>query len=928
MIPVELIIEGIYSYKERTRVDFQPLLAAQLFGIFGAVGSGKSSLLEAITFALYGQVERMTRRDSLAANMFNLDADQAFIQFTFDSLVDGQRYRCVATGKRRKQGPELSREFYRLTDDTPLPVEEAAVHEAIGLSYDHFTRTVIVPQGKFQAFLQLSDRERTDMLQHLFHLHRFDLAGPLRSLAGKTKGLEQHLSGQLASLERWLAIPLDDLQSRRTQLAQDQANCRQKLDQQIKRVARFQQFVNTLQSLAQARIHQDQFRDQLNGASTELDRAKLALLAAQQEAEAIPAIEARVADLRHCLEIQEVKAELDRATALLQQRTSSVEPIRQKLAENQRAANELDQQVAETQAMRVADQELTDRQTWMVQWKQLEAQRVDKERSGKEIRERVMDLEARYTGFWETIWDEDLIGTNLPSDPSQAISALLPQLEEQHMRWEESIRLEKHQAGISSFLDLLEEGTACPLCGSTHHPAPASADQHHQHIAALEKEATRTRQAIQSLRSWHDQSRSLANQVALEKERLEQMRKDYQQLQVASHQLSAQLTHWQLDIQSLGTWLAKQQTIATRIHQLQAALQVNRQEHVSLTRQLEDLSDQTRDLDQQRMRWTGRLDALMGQIAQLEDRDDILRLTSEGIHQRINDLEQTRSRLDMTLKSQQQAVQTREEHYLQTIVRLQEIERTVTELSDQLQLIISAIRELMPDWNEERWQQEAEQLLTMEQNTQTALQEEWTQSVASLALLDSQIRETTEHLEEARRLNEELKQVRNKLDNLKTLEGLFRAKGMVDFAASRYLRQILAHANQRFYSMTRHKLRLELSDDLRIMVRDYYHGGALRSVKTLSGGQLFQASLALALSLAEQIRSHRKGERDFFFLDEGFGTQDRESLIVVLDTLKALRSENRSVGIISHVEELQQEVNASLRIHLDPVRGSLIETSQ
>lgn len=177
-------------------------------------------------------------------------------------------------------------------------------------------------------------------------------------------------------------------------------------------------------------------------------------------------------------------------------------------------------------------------------------------------------------------------------------------------------------------------------------------------------------------------------------------------------------------------------------------------------------------------------------------------------------------------------------------------------------------------------------------------------------------------------MNEELKQVRNKLDNLKTLEGLFRAKGMVDFAASRYLRQILAHANQRFYSMTRHKLRLELSDDLRIMVRDYYHGGALRSVKTLSGGQLFQASLALALSLAEQIRSHRKGERDFFFLDEGFGTQDRESLIVVLDTLKALRSENRSVGIISHVEELQQEVNASLRIHLDPVRGSLIETSQ
>ncbi|MBK7343447.1 MAG: hypothetical protein IPJ06_10390 [Saprospiraceae bacterium] len=213
----------------------------------------------------------------------------------------------------------------------------------------------------------------------------------------------------------------------------------------------------------------------------------------------------------------------------------------------------------------------------------------------------------------------------------------------------------------------------------------------------------------------------------------------------------------------------------------------------------------------------------------------------------------------------------------------------------------------------------------------TSLLDEDLQTVQTLsnelAVQDRLIEETVLRSKEATQLREELQQITHKLNNLRTLETLFRGKGMVDFAASRYLRQILEHANQRFYRMPRHKLRLELGDGNRIMVRDYYHGGALRLVKTLSGGQLFQAALALALSMAEQIRQHRHGDRDFFFLDEGFGTQDRESLMIVLDTLKALRDENRSVGIISHVDELQQEVNAFLKIRPDPIRGSLITTS-
>jgi exonuclease SbcC len=86
-------------------------------------------------------------------------------------------------------------------------------------------------------------------------------------------------------------------------------------------------------------------------------------------------------------------------------------------------------------------------------------------------------------------------------------------------------------------------------------------------------------------------------------------------------------------------------------------------------------------------------------------------------------------------------------------------------------------------------------------------------------------------------------------------------------------------------------------------------------------------ALSLALSLADNIQKITESNQNFFFLDEGFGSLDKESLAVVFDTLKTLRKENRIVGVISHVEEMQQEIDVHLRIENDENRGSLIKKS-
>src|SRR5690606_32974376 len=98
-------------------------------------------------------------------------------------------------------------------------------------------------------------------------------------------------------------------------------------------------------------------------------------------------------------------------------------------------------------------------------------------------------------------------------------------------------------------------------------------------------------------------------------------------------------------------------------------------------------------------------------------------------------------------------------------------------------------------------------------------------------------------------------------------------------------------------------------------------------VQTLSGGQTFQASLCLALALAESVQQKAGTRQNFFFLDEGFGSLDRESLQTVFDTLQSLRHGNRIVGIISHVEELQKEIQHNIYVGLDPEKGSLISYS-
>ena len=182
-------------------------------------------------------------------------------------------------------------------------------------------------------------------------------------------------------------------------------------------------------------------------------------------------------------------------------------------------------------------------------------------------------------------------------------------------------------------------------------------------------------------------------------------------------------------------------------------------------------------------------------------------------------------------------------------------------------------------------------------------------------------------LAEKKVLIKDLNALKKRAENIATLKSLFRQEGFVSYISSVYLQNLCEAANHRFYQLTKQQLRLELTADNSFDVRDYLNDGKLRNVKTLSGGQTFQASLSLALALAESVQKQNQTDQNFFFLDEGFGTQDEDSLQAIFEALKGLRKENRIVGVISHVKGLQDEIDVSLLIEKDEETGSIVRPS-
>lgn len=1019
MIPVSLTLQGIYSYRQSVTIDFRPLVQARLFGIFGRTGSGKSTVIEAITYAIYGETERLNKRDGRAYNMMNLRSNELLIDFEFMALHPAVAFRCVVRGQRNRKRFDDAKSYdhtaYKRQGTEWIPVTLGEVQAAVGLNYDNFRRAVIIPQGRFQDFLQLTDADRTRMMKELFDLDRFELASRVGHLEGVNNHRISHLTGKLSTYERpdpeWFAaqevlissqraegaaaaVRLEELNRKLNRLSQlgilqaeldgkrhqleallADAGTISALEDHLRKVVRcrskFQATIGILLTDRQKMVElKPKLQQQLVLAeSLRLKRNDVVQVFEAAEADYLHngQRQARLDQLQHLTEqaamqaaITETSQRLATGNDLLQQESQKVEPLR---VQTEEAAKQL----ADARARTASFPLLAQLVQWFDELHRLQKKCDELSRETGLTENRLVALKQQQEALYQSLHQAfpALDGAMPVNEMVEAATAILSSDEK-------AIRLDEQHLAVQQKLQQLAgnltDEEACPVCGSLHHPNPLSRSDLTAADNALKQRLMDLERRRQVLRHGQNELMKTAIQATVDAERLQELTLQLNEAGEAlrAHQVDftggpeytpadetavrhqwTEITRWQVVQQQAEAAL---EVLSGTQADLGSTLARYRERIDMLGAQLTGLHDQ---LAQAQQRQLFAPDELQRSAASLNEEKQLVRYAilqavekreqamtgKQKAHEALLQAETTGQMLDMQLKeltgqvgSRSAAVEAEahEEGFggIEEVIALltapfdqEQAARQINTHREMLAMLNARIIELTSELHAEPYSRDAH-----EAANQLALEASETLKTCTINLdrLQQQFRQATEQRVEIEMLQKDLEAAQLRGSNLATLSKLFKASGFVNFVSSIYLQQLVSIANKRFHVLTNRQLSMELAEGNNIVIRDFLNGGHPRSVKTLSGGQTFQASLSLALALADVVHARRPGTDNFFFLDEGFGSLDRESLQMVFDTLRTLRLENRIVGLISHVEELQQEIDAHIRVVNEDEEGSRI----
>lgn len=1009
MIPVRLEIEGLYSYREKQTVDFEQLTAAGLFGIFGAVGSGKSSILEAILLALYGSTERLAATGE-RSSMVNLQSEQLLINFRFRAgKSNAQTYLARYSAKRNKKNGEKidtgEHVFYAWENETWQATTQKA-EEILGMGKEHFKQTVIIPQGKFREFIDQKPLERAEMMQQLFGLERFDLSMKNGILLKATREEKIRLETQLGGLEEVSEEALAEKNKSQTELKSQSETADQnlktaetelrKLESRRKSFLLLQELSETLGQLHSrkpeveekrqlhrefitAKTHLRPVWDRLQDAKSDLEKYRVSALdcerfketyekeiaeleAEEQELirknEQRPEREAKIRDLKKVIEIKEMEVKAAESERVLESLRPEIDAKKasQKLLETeiQNLENQLDQLPTANTNL------LSELKTSAVQLQTL-AER------NQELQGQLNQLAQAEASQSQTL---EAIKNQIPEDTQSLDTWLLSEKKRLEALEQDREKLLRKQ-GLAVHAHLLSNGEPCPLCGSATHPSPLQTEAENILLGEKEKQIQKSREML-------DRISALFQNQKIEESRLESLLQnkrerssELQKLQEQNTALAENLVKLGIRdkselaakiqelVQSGDQWEALTKNIQTKrkawqtgretLEKSEKSLQQAQLSHQALVATIQSKQQEIKDPTFCKGFFPKTGDIILASIQNVE-RDietAIESLRGKQKHLQAKRAEQSKNLADieqykrLALESESKVAEfgTQFERLKQThgfldeaaLIRLfhhsldaEKVDLEIRQFDQKLATTENRIAELK---GEEGVSSYSEAAFLETQSQTLLLQSQATELQNQLILLRQDIKTLSENLEKKKELTKAFAAVENRESNLKELDRLFQGKGFVKFVSSIYLRELCNTANQRFRMLTKNSLSLEIDDSNTFWVVDYLNGGKKRLLKTLSGGQTFQAALCLALALAEKVKALNQAEQSFFFLDEGFGALDRSALRVVFETLKALRHENRIVGIISHVEELQQEIGVFAQIELDPDLGSQVSYS-
>ena len=915
MKPLKLTMSAFGSYAGKNVIDF----TGQQQGIFlitGDTGAGKTTIFDAITYALYNQTSGGERNGNMMRSQYAQPEAETYVELEF--LYRGQTYRVrrnpdykitktLKNGKIREQKVPHSVEL-TLPDGTVFPEKknatDAKIIEILGLTADQFSQIVMIAQGDFLKLLYTKSDERKMIFSKLF---RTDIYWKIQeNLRRKSMEMDERIQendrafeqekSRIIPLPESEELPLDELVERLRERLKDalkEQNLRRaNVEELNKKITKYEEINKLFVSLEKIRqtgkelearqVESKERRQQIENA-LKADKVLVAeqqnlrqQQAVEQSVQAIAKMEETLTNNQEMFEtlktqLQEVEAEQKREAADIQKKMLALEQSFPSYEALQNARSE------EQQAKKV--------------WEDLE----------KTSEESFHKKEAGIAALKEQQKQQEQVVEQTKKNWEQtSLSASESAKHYEHM-YEAFL---KEQAGILA--ENLSAGCPCPVCGSTVHPDPAKLSDHA--VTELEVEqAKKTRAAAEEKRDLayaafeaeKTEKQKLAQ--AVEKEEADfvlaqtiakQQRKEAEQNYVSLQKIAEQIRE-KLVYPSLAE--AKKQYAA-----MQKALEAAEQEIERKRQKVSELAEAMNTLKGQKLAEEENQKTAKKLAAKTEKEYAKLLEKSGFVSEETYHLailpERSRSKLEREEKEyESQCLRQQSE---QKLLEKQVSGKTYTdtsELNEQLKAEKQALKETEKTYME---------LHTAYENDRSVLQN------------------CAVYLEKGKKLESE-DQVIKSLS--KTANGRLSGSAKIDFETyiqRQYFKQIIHEANKRLLTMSNHQFILKLKEeantgrktneglDLSVysLVTD-----SERDVKTLSGGESFLAALAMALGLSDIVeRSAGAIHPDMMFIDEGFGSLDAQSRQQAIEVLAELAGDSRMVGIISHVTELKEQIDRKL----------------
>ena len=915
MKPLKLTMSAFGSYAGKNVIDF----TGQQQGIFlitGDTGAGKTTIFDAITYALYNQTSGGERNGNMMRSQYAQPETETYVELEF--LYRGQTYRVrrnpdykitktLKNGKIREQKVPHSVEL-TLPDGTVFPEKknatDAKIIEILGLTADQFSQIVMIAQGDFLKLLYTKSDERKMIFSKLF---RTDIYWKIQeNLRRKSMEMDERIQendrafeqekSRIIPLPESEELPLDELVERLRERLKDalkEQNLRRaNVEELNKKITKYEEINKLFRSLEKIR----QTGKELEARQAESKERR------QQIENARKADKVLVAEQQNLRQQQEVE-----------QSAQAIAKMTETLANDQEMFESLKTQLQEVEAKQ--KREAADIQKKMLALEQsfpsyeaLQNARSEEQQAkkvwedlGKTSEESFHKKEAGIAALKEQQKQQEQVVEQTKKNWEQtSLSASESAKHYEHM-YEAFL---KEQAGILA--ENLSAGCPCPVCGSTVHPDPAKLSDHA--VTELEVEqAKKTRAAAEEKRDLayaafeaeKTEKQKLAQ--AVEKEEADfvlaqtiakQQRKEAEQNYVSLQKIAEQIRE-KLVYPSLAE--AKKQYAA-----MQKALEAAEQEIAKKRQKVSELAEAMNTLKGQKLaeeenQKTAKKLAVKTEkeYAKLLEKSGFV--SEETYHLAILP-ERSRSKLEREEKEyESQCLRQQSE---QKLLEKQVSGKTytdTTELNEQLKAEKQALKEAEKTYME---------LHTAYENDRSVLQN------------------CAVYLEKGKKLESE-DQVIKSLS--KTANGRLSGSAKIDFETyiqRQYFKQIIHEANKRLLTMSNHQFILKLKEeantgrktneglDLSVysLVTD-----SERDVKTLSGGESFLAALAMALGLSDIVeRSAGAIHPDMMFIDEGFGSLDAQSRQQAIEVLGELAGDSRMVGIISHVTELKEQIDRKL----------------